>query len=102
MPSLPPAAPSATDLLSRLVAYDTTSRNANMALIDFIASFLGSHGVRYRLGQNEARPKAKRTATNGPNPPRGKAVRPGGPRNRLDLPWPEPLSRTFGLVVLMV
>ncbi len=35
----------ATEMLSRLVAFDTTSRNSNLASIDFIADYLARHGI---------------------------------------------------------
>jgi len=74
-----PAAPSATDpsateLLARLVAFDTTSRNSNLALIDFIAAYLTGHGVRYRLSHNKDGTKANLHATIGPDLPGGIAL----------------------------
>jgi acetylornithine deacetylase len=36
----------AVDLLAKLVAFDTTSRNCNLELIDFVAGYLAADGVR--------------------------------------------------------
>jgi acetylornithine deacetylase len=36
------------ELLARLVAFDTTSRNSNLALIEFVEEWLAGHGVRAR------------------------------------------------------
>lgn len=36
---------SSEEMLARLVAFDTTSRNSNLALIDFVAEYLAGHGV---------------------------------------------------------
>jgi acetylornithine deacetylase len=33
------------DLLAKLVSFDTTSRNSNLPIIDFIEDYLGGHGV---------------------------------------------------------
>src|SRR5437868_5516342 len=38
-------APSSIDMLQRLVAFDTTSRNSNLELIQYIKGYLGDHGV---------------------------------------------------------
>src|SRR5215475_11622866 len=42
-------APSTAEMLARLVSFDTTSRNSNLALIDFVRAFLDAHGVAYRV-----------------------------------------------------
>ena len=73
MPAPAPAL-TATDLLARLVAFDTTSRNSNLALIDFIAAYLAGHGVRYRLSHNPDGTKANLHATIGPDLPGGIAL----------------------------
>ncbi|MEG9861615.1 MAG: acetylornithine deacetylase [Parvularculales bacterium] len=36
---------STREMIDRLVSFDTTSRNSNLALIDFAANYLESHGV---------------------------------------------------------
>jgi acetylornithine deacetylase len=65
---------SAVDLLARLVAFDTTSRNSNLALIDFIADWLTRHGVPFRLSHNEDSSKANIHARIGPDVPGGVAL----------------------------
>lgn len=54
------------DLLARLVSFDTTSRESNLALIDFVRGYLADHGVACALVHNEARTKANLFATIGP------------------------------------
>ncbi|WP_417451859.1 acetylornithine deacetylase [Kordiimonas sp.] len=54
-------------MLERLVAFDTTSRNSNLALIEFIQSYLEGYGVGCRLVRNDAGDKANLFATIGPN-----------------------------------
>ncbi len=43
-----------TDLLERLVAFDTTSRNPNLALIGFVRDYLDALGVPYRISGDPA------------------------------------------------
>ena len=54
------------DILARLVAHDTTSRNPNLALMDEIAAMLATHGVRSRRVPNADGTKASLIATIGP------------------------------------
>lgn len=54
-------------LLERLVGFDTTSRNSNLALIDYIQSYLNGLGIKSSLIRNEAGDKANLFATIGPN-----------------------------------
>jgi acetylornithine deacetylase len=54
------------DLLAKLVAFDTTSRESNLALIDFVARYLDGFGVPYELIHNAAGTKANLFATLGP------------------------------------
>jgi acetylornithine deacetylase len=65
---------STADLLSRLVAFDTTSRNSNLALIDFIRNYLDSHGVSYRVSSNPAGDKSNIHAILGPQTAGGLAL----------------------------
>jgi len=58
-------------LLGRLVAFDTTSRNSNLELIDFVAAFLARHGIPSRLIRDETGAKANLVATIGPEGPGG-------------------------------
>ena len=55
-----------TELLARLVSFDTTSRNSNLALIGFIRDYLDSHGVPYRVSTDESGRKANLHAMVGP------------------------------------
>jgi acetylornithine deacetylase len=57
---------STTEMLERLVAFDTTSRNSNLALIDFVADYLAGHGIDSRRTFNAAGDKANLYATIGP------------------------------------
>ena len=36
---------SSVEMLRKLVAFDTTSRNSNLALIDYVRDYLAGHGV---------------------------------------------------------
>lgn len=57
---------STAEMLERLVAFDTTSRNSNLALIDFVEQYLAGHGISARRTWNDARDKANLYATIGP------------------------------------
>ncbi len=54
-------------LFEELVAFDTTSRNSNMALIDFVRGYLTDLGVESTLDPNEDGTKANLYATLGPS-----------------------------------
>ena len=54
------------ELTKRLVAFDTTSRNSNLALIDFVRDYLDGHGVASELVFSADRGKANLYATIGP------------------------------------
>ncbi|KAA6169037.1 acetylornithine deacetylase [Pseudomonas veronii] len=54
------------DLLAQLVRFDTTSRESNLALIDFVRTYLQGHGVACELLFNEHKSKANLLATIGP------------------------------------
>ncbi|AHG38831.1 acetylornithine deacetylase [Pseudomonas syringae CC1557] len=54
------------ELLARLVAFDTTSRESNLALIDFVRDYLGRFGVSCELIYNAQKTKANLFATIGP------------------------------------
>ena len=58
---------SSIDLLKRLVAFDTTSRNSNLELIHFIRDYLDGHGVPSTLVPNEEGSKANLFASIGPD-----------------------------------
>ncbi len=55
------------EMLKRLVAFDTTSRNSNLDLIKYIQSYLDDHGVKSTLVPNEDGTKANLFASIGPD-----------------------------------
>ena len=55
------------EMLKRLVAFDTTSRNSNLDLIKYIQSYLDDHQVKSTLVPNEDGTKANLFATIGPD-----------------------------------
>ncbi|MEE8545526.1 MAG: acetylornithine deacetylase [Alphaproteobacteria bacterium] len=62
------------EMIKRLVAFDTTSRESNLALIDFVADYLAGHGVRSEIIHAESGDKANLYATIGPAGSRGVAL----------------------------
>ena len=66
-----PVGPHATDvprtveLIRTLIRFDTTSRLSNLALIDWVQTYLRAHGVESRLTHNDAKTKANLFATIG-------------------------------------
>lgn len=54
------------ELLAQLVSFDTTSRESNLALIDFVRTYLQGFGVNSELIYNEQKSKANLFATIGP------------------------------------
>jgi acetylornithine deacetylase len=54
-------------MLKRLVAFDTTSRNSNLELIQYIRDYLGDFGVESTLVPNAEGTKANLFATIGPD-----------------------------------
>jgi acetylornithine deacetylase len=59
------------ELLATLISYDTTSRNSNLLLIDYIEGYLQSHGVECTRIWNEDKSKANLLATIGPATEKG-------------------------------
>ena len=55
------------EILTTLVAYDTTSRNSNLELIRYIESYLAGHGIAAHLFLSPDGSKANLIATIGPN-----------------------------------
>jgi acetylornithine deacetylase len=53
-------------MIRRLIAFDTTSRDSNLALIDFVRNYLDDHKVKSELVYDGARRKANLYATIGP------------------------------------
>jgi acetylornithine deacetylase len=72
----PSAAPrmSTAELLARLVSFDTTSRNSNLPLIDFVRGYLDAHGVPYRISTDTTGQKANIHAIIGPQAAGGMAL----------------------------
>lgn len=62
---------SAVEMLAKLVSFDTTSRDSNLALIDFVEEYLGSHGVTGFRVYDESGKKANFFARLGPDAPGG-------------------------------
>jgi acetylornithine deacetylase len=63
--------PSSRDLLADLIAFDTTSRLSNLALIDHVRDYLAGLGVESELLFNHDRSKANLYARIGPSGPGG-------------------------------
>lgn len=61
----------ALDILTRLVAFDTTSRNSNLALIEWVEAFLAARGIASRRVANADGSKANLYALIGPEAPGG-------------------------------
>lgn len=55
----------ATSILRDLIAFDTTSRNSNLPIIDYIAEYLSAKGVSSRIVKSEDGQKANLFATVG-------------------------------------
>ncbi len=62
------------EMLERLVAFDTTSRNSNLKLIGFVREFLDAQAVPYRVSTDETGNKANIHAIIGPRQPGGIAL----------------------------
>ncbi|MEQ8743041.1 acetylornithine deacetylase [Parasphingorhabdus sp.] len=58
--------PAARNILSRLIAFDTTSRNSNLALIAWVEDYLSGHGVASTRVGNADASKANLYASVGP------------------------------------
>lgn len=58
---------SSSDMLRRLVGFDTVSRNSNLAAIEFIRDYLDGHGIASRLSYDDDGRKANLFATIGPS-----------------------------------
>jgi acetylornithine deacetylase len=62
------------EMLARLVAFDTTSRNSNLDLIAFVRGYLDAHGVSYRVSTDPTGQKANIHAIIGPQAAGGIAL----------------------------
>jgi len=58
---------SSRDLIARLIAFDTTSRDSNLSLIDFVRDYLDGWGVKSDLYFDPEKRKAALFATIGPD-----------------------------------
>lgn len=58
--------PESISMIERLIAFDTTSRNSNLELIEFIQGYLKDLGVESELVYNQDQSKANLYATLGP------------------------------------
>ena len=56
-----------TEILERLIAFDTTSTKSNLELIDFVRNLLDDHGIGSRLVESDDRKRANLYATIGPD-----------------------------------
>ena len=63
----------AVQMLERLVSFDTTSRNSNLALIQDVQSWLAGHGIESRVSLDATGAKANLEAIVGPRVPGGAA-----------------------------
>ena len=59
-------ATAATDILGKLVSFDTTSRNTNIPIIDYIEDYLSAHDVKSFRVPDESGEKSSLYATIGP------------------------------------
>jgi len=62
------------EMLARLVAFDTTSRNSNLKLIEHVRGYLDAHAVPYRISTDTTAQKANIHAIIGPQSPGGIAL----------------------------
>ena len=60
------AQPLTLQILERLIGFDTTSCNSNLALMEYVQNFLQEHGVSSQLVYDEDENKANLYATIGP------------------------------------
>ena len=67
MPTSEALTPRALDILETLVAFDTTSRLSNLALIEWVEAYLDGYGVAHRRVPNHDGTKSNLLATIGPN-----------------------------------
>jgi len=58
---------SARAILDKLISFDTTSRNSNLSLIEWVENYLAEHGVQSQRVSNETGDKANLFATCGPH-----------------------------------
>ncbi|MCP5150143.1 MAG: acetylornithine deacetylase [Ectothiorhodospiraceae bacterium] len=61
-----PASPASLDMIRRLIAFDTVSRNSNLELIEEVRGYLTGLGIESELAYDETGGKANLYATLGP------------------------------------
>ena len=61
------AAPTSTELLERLLAFDTQSFRSNLELVAFVQEYLASHRIASRLVHDDTGTKANLWAVIGPS-----------------------------------
>ena len=83
----------ALEMIDRLVAFDTTSRNSNLELIDFVADYLAGHGIHLIRFFDDDGGKANLFASLGPAEPGG--VVPSGHTEVVPVKWRKPPHRLF-------
>lgn len=66
--------PETVAMIERLIGFDTTSRNSNLELIEFVQEYLEDLGISSELVYNEDKSKANLYATLGPGDRRGIAL----------------------------
>lgn len=66
--------PESLEMIRRLVAFDTTSRNSNLDLIAFVQDYLDGFGIRSQLMKDDTGRKANLYATIGPDDRAGYAL----------------------------
>ena len=54
------------DILRYLIAFDTTSRNSNLELMDYVKALLNEQAIPFRLTYDDDQRKANLLATLGP------------------------------------
>lgn len=59
--------PQSLDMITKLVGFDTVSRNSNMQLIDYVRDYLAGYGVDSHLVKSKDGKKSNLFATVGPN-----------------------------------
>src|SRR3546814_14973184 len=62
-----PMTPQSLDMITKLVGFDTVSRNSNMQLIDYVRDYLAGYGVDSHLVKSKDGKKSNLFATVGPN-----------------------------------
>lgn len=66
-----PLSASARDMIERLIAFNTVSRDSNMGLIEWVRDYLHGHGAKTRLTHDATGKKANLFATLGDSPKPG-------------------------------